>query len=362
MTQWQTPSPLDGLHCPPLGLGFQRRVGGHLTGTTSGGFPYQGFDYASTAYDEYGGVATLRLGLCLPAFFVSLPENPRVGIAGVQVPNQAGLLVVAESLAFGRAVLDGSLVTIREFARRRALDLAIDGDSLTAIQVPLGAEALREYCEDMALVARSISVDPELRRFAVPRKAGQGFYGFPGSTYVHRDDRLLADVPTTHRGSDNQALDIVAMPAQRGVQGVGFRHHYQTTSYNGTTTSTTTHASYFVRVLLPFRFGRFGFDWRGFADPLMLFVPSFERNHQISADDNTFAAEVARPMLDWLATVGPPSFVIQEQTMWFSLKVQPSPSAVEWCASFAFEFFDRVSDRVWQRLGRSGNPLALDLR
>ena len=362
MTTLPAPSPLDGLRCPPFGIGFQRSVTNHSTGVTSTGIPYQGFDYTSSVYDKYAGVAALRLSMSLPAFFVSLPANPRPGITGVQVPNQAGLLVVAESLAYGQAVLDGSLVAIREFARRRALDLAIDADSLTAIQVPLGEEGLRAYCEDMALVAATISANTDLRRFVVPKEPGQGFYGSPGSLYVDRDDRLLTGLPGTRAGSDHQALDIVAMPLQRGVQGVGFRHRYQTTSYDGNVVSTTYHDEHFVAVSLPFRFGRFGYDWRGFADPLMLFAPAFEQTHQISADDNRFGSDVARPMLDWLMAMNPPAFGIQDQMMWFSLKAAPSPLVVDWCASFAVELFDRIDLRVWQGLGFAGNPLTLDLR
>jgi hypothetical protein len=362
MTMWPTPSPLDGLRCPPFGIGFERSIAKHTTGVTSTGIPYQGFDYTSTLYEKYAGVATMRLSLCLPAFFVSLPQNPRAGIAGVQIPNQAGLLVVAESLAFGQAVLDGSLVAIREFARRQALDLAIDGDSLTAIQVPLGSDGLRAYCEDMSLVAASISADPELTRFVVPREPGQGFYGLPGSVYVSRDDRLLANLPLPPDGGDHQALDIIALPPQRGVQAVGFRHRYKTTTYNGTTAITTNHDDHYVSVSLPFRFGRFGFDWHGFGHPLMLFVPAFEDKHQISADDNRLGPDVARPMLEWLDAMEPPRFGIQDQTMWFSVKQALTPPVVEWCASFAVEFFDHIDLPVWQKLGYPSNPMALDLR
>jgi hypothetical protein len=362
MTTSPTPHPLDGLRCPPFGIGFERSIAEHTTGVTSTGIPYQGFDYASTLYGKYAGVATMRLSSCLPAFFVSLPDNPRAGITGVQVPNLAGLLVVAESLAFGQAVLDGSLVAIREFARRRALDLAIDGDSLTAIQVPLGSDGLRAYCEDMSLVAASISADPELTRFVVPREPGQGFYGFPGSVYAARDDRLLATLPVRLSGNDHQALDIVALPPARGVQAMGFRHRFQTTTYDGTTVTITNQDDHYVSVSLPFPFGRFGFDWRAFGHPLMLFVPAFEHKHQISADNSSFGSDVARPMLDWLIAMEPPRFGIQDHTMWFTLKQSPTPEVVAWCASFAVEFFDRVELPVWQRLGFAGNPLALDLR
>ena len=362
MTQQAVPSPLDSLHCPPFGIGFQRRICEQTTGTTSTGIPYQGFEYTSTVYQEYAGVATVRLSSCLPPFFVSLPQNPRRGIAGVQVPNSAGLLVVAESLAFGQAVLDGSLAAISEFARRRALDLAIDGDSLTAIRVPLGAEGLRAYCEDMAVVAASISANTELRRFVVPRDARQGFFGFPGSVYAERDDRLLVGLPLSPPGSDHQALDIVATRAQDGVQAVGFRHHYQTTTYDGRTVITANQDDWYASVQLPFRFGRFGFDWRGFGRPLMLFVPAFEDRHQISADDNDFGADVARPILPWLDAMNPPAFGIQDQTMWFSLKEPPTPQIVAWCATFAVEFFDHLEERVWHGLGHRGNPLEPDLQ
>jgi hypothetical protein len=361
MTQSLMPSLLDSLRCPPFGLGFKRSITHHSTGVTSYGIPYQGFEYSSTVYDEYAGVATVRLSMCLPSFFVSLPQNPRAGIAGVQVPNQAGLLVVADSLAFGQAVLDGSLVAIRAFAGRRALDLAIDGDSLTAIQVPLGEPGLRAYCDDMAIVGQSISADAGLRRFIVPRTR-EAFFGYPGSISVDRDARLLMYLPTASAGSDNQAVDITVMPPDRGVQAIGFRHHYQTTSHDGTNTTTSNHSAHYVTVSLPFRFGRLGFDWRNFADPLMLFVSSFEAKHQISADNNEFGGNVVRPMLEWLSAVDPPAFVISENAFWFKLPAAPTPQIVDWCSKFVFEFFDHVDARVWYRLGYPANPLGPDLR
>lgn len=357
-----TQSPIDGLRCPPFGLGGQRKVTEHVTGVTSVGIPYQGLTYTSSAYDLYGGVAAVRLGMCLPPFFVSLPDHPRAGIAGIQVPNQVGMLVVAAAATYGQAVLDGSLAAIREFARHRPLDLAIDGDSLTAIQVPLDDEVLRAYCEDMAMVAHTISNNPALRQFQIPREAGQGFFGYPGSVYVERDDRLLADAPITRGGTDHQALAVIVMPPYQGLQAVAFSHSYQTSSYDGTTTTTQTHQEHLVSVRLPFVFGRVGVDWRGLGDPIMLFAPEFEKHHQVSADDNQFGGEVIRPMIDWLVHMNPPALAIQASTMWFSLRTGPTPQTTQWCASFAAEFFDHVVTSVWQRLGYPGNPMTLDLR
>jgi hypothetical protein len=364
MTQQLVSSPLDSLHCPPFGTGFQRRVSEKTTGTTSGGIPYQGFEYSSTAYKEYAGVATLRLSICLPPFFVSLPQNPRAGIAGVQVPNQAGLLVVADSLEFGQAVLDGSLVAIRAFAQRRALDLAIDGDSLTAIQVPLGTEGLRAYCEDMALVGQSISSDPALRRFVVPpiRERGMTFFGYPGTIGVDRDDRLLANLPTTPAGDSHQALDVLVTPPGGGLQAIGFRHHYEVHGYAGDVPTMYAMDVFLVTIPLPFRFRRFGMDWRGFGRPLMLFAPAFEANHQISADLHDFGGDVARPLLNWLMAMNPPPFAIQEGSFWFTLPAAATPATVEWCRAFAVEFFDHLEDRVWHGLGYRGNPLEPDLQ
>ena len=255
-------------------------------------------------------------------------------------------------------------MAIRAFAGRRALDLAIDGDSLTAIQVPLGEEGLPAYCEDMALVGQSISADAGLQRFVVPpiRERGMTFFGYPGSIGVDRDDRLLANMPTAPVGSDHQALDVIVTPPEGGLQAIGFRHHYEAHGYSGDVPTAYKVDAYYVTVPLPFRFRRFGFDWRHFADPLMLFVPPFEAKHQISADINEFGADVARPMLDWLMAMNPPAFAIQESSFWFSLPVAPTPRTVDWCRQFAAEFFDHIEDRVWQRLGCPSNPLTLDLR
>jgi len=339
-----------------------RRVSQHRTGFTSAGIPYQGFTYTSSLYNEYAGVATLRLAMCLPPFFVSLPDNPRVGIAGLQIPNQVGLLAVASDAMYGQAVLDGSLMAIREFARHRALDLAIDGDALTAVQVPLDPQALRDYCEDMAMVAATISGNEALRRYEVAREPGQGFFGYPGSFYVERDDRLLIDAPVTRVGSDHRAVDVMALAPDEGLRSVAFTHRYETTSTSDGTTTTQTHQEHVVALRLPFVFGALGIDWRGLGDPLMLFAPEFERSHTVSAEDNQFAGEVLRPMLGWLTAMNPPSLAIKGSGMWFSLSAAPTPQTAQWCSDFAAEFFERVPVRVWQRLGYPSNPLTLDLR
>lgn len=355
-------SPLDGLRCPPFGFGVERRVTEHSVGLTSAGIPYQGFNYTSSVYDEYAGVATLRLSRCLPPFFVSLPDNPRAGIAGVEIPNQVGLLVVAADAAYGQAVLDGSLMAIREFARHRALDLAIDGDSLTAVQVPLGAQALRDYCEDMAMVATTISGNEALRRFEIPREPGQGFFGFPGAVYVERDDRLLAVGPATKGGDNHRATGVIAMPPDQGLQAVAFTHSYDTTTYDGTTTTTQTQSEHIVYVRLSFAFGRLALDWRGVGKPFMMFAPEFEKKHQWYADDPASAGDVLRPMLGWIAQLDPPAFAVQDYGMWFQLTTPPTPQLAQWCETFAYEFFERVPVQVWQRLGHPSNPLTLDLR
>jgi hypothetical protein len=335
----------------------------HVTGVTSAGVPYQGLNYASSAYNLYGGVATVRLEMCLPPFFVSLPDHPRAGIAGFQIPNQVGMLVVAADAAYGQAVLDGSLAAIREFARHRPLDLAIDSDSLTAIQVPLGEEALRAYCEDMAVVAQTISGNQALRQFQIPRESGQGFFGYPGSLYVERDDRLMSDAPITRNGANHQVVNVIAMPPEQGLQAVGFTHLYEITSSSGDATIVTTrHEEHLVALRLPFAFGRLGINWRGQGDPIMLFAPEFEKHHQVSADDNQFGGEVVRPMIDWLMQMDPPGFAIQGSGMWFSLKTAPTPQTTQWCAAFALEFFEHVATSAWQRLGYPSNPMTLDLR
>lgn len=354
--------PIDGLRCPPFGLGVARRVSEHQTGVTSAGIPYQGFNYTSSAYDEYAGVATVRLARCLPPFFVSLPGNPRDQIAGVQIPNQVGMLVVAADATYGQAVLDGSLMAIREFARHRALDLAIDGDSLTAVQVPLGDQALRDYCEDMAMVAATISGNEALRPYEVPRQTGQGFFGFPGATYIERDDRLLVDAPVTRGGTDHRAVDVMAMAPEDGLQAVAFTHQYETTTTTGHTTTTQTNSEHVVSLRLPFVFGTLGIDWRGLGDPVMLFAPEFEHKHTVSAEDNRFAGDVVRPLLDWLTRMDPPSLAIKGTGMWFTLPTAPTPQTAQWCSAFAAEFFERVPVQVWQRLGHPSNPLTLDLR
>ncbi len=355
-------SPLDGLRCPPFGFGVERRVTEHTVGVTSARIPYQGFNYTSSAYDEYAGVATLRLAHSLPPFFVSLPDNPRAGIAGVEIPNQVGLLVVAADAAYGQAVLDGSLMAIREFARHRALDLAIDGDSLTAVQVPLDPQALHDYCEDMAMVAATISGNEALRRFEIPREPGLGFFGYPGALYVERDDRLLAVGPATKGGTNHRATGVIAMAPGEGLQAVAFTHSYETTSYDGTTTTTQTHAEHIVYVRLPFAFGHLGLDWRGAGKPFMMFAPEFEKHHQCYADDPAFGGDVLRPMLGWLSQLEPPAFAVQDYGMWFLLTAPPTPQLAQWCETFASEFFERVPVPVWQRLGYPSNPLTLDLR
>ncbi len=348
-------SPAYGLANPPFGVGHGRSLSHYVSGFTQNATPYQAFRYTSSTYDAYGLVGTMRLAWSLPPLFVSLPENPRPGIVGQRIPNSAGLLVVSEHPAYAQAVLDAALPAITAFARLRPLDLAVDHQSLTVQQVP-GADGLTPYMEDLAIVAGSINRERGLSGFAVPAPVGVGWYGFPGYQYVARDDRVLGAAPVVRHGTDDEALDLVVSPPGAALPALGFAHRYLTTSGSGSDTTTHTNHEYLVGLTLPVSFGRISMDWRGFAAPVMFFHPSFDQQHTIQCDDSEFAADVARPMLDFLTEMNPPPWCVYGTTMWFRPETPVGPEAVDWTIRFAAEFFARVSDRVWSRLGVPGNP------
>ncbi len=354
--------PLDGLNCPPFGSGTGRRYSGQVVGYSDSGFPYQAFDYDCSTYSDYGSVATLRIPYPLPPFFASLPSNPRPGIVGLQVPNDAGLLLVTEEEEYGWAMVESVLPAFREFARRRPLDVAVDGDSLTVVRVPTGPPSIHAYMNDLSIIAQAIAAAPALQRFQRPKPPGMSFYRRPGWAYVPRDDRLLATAPVTWDGDEHQALDVVAAAPDRGLQTLGFRHQYQVMRYDGNSRTPHTEEEYVVQTALPFRFGRVAMDWRGFAQPLIFHMAAFDDQHTVYADDRPFATEVFRPLLPFLVEMGPPPFAIQDQFLWMRPQQPPTEEIVAWCQAFAVEFFSQVSDKVWNHLGQSQNPLPRSLR
>ena len=100
------PDAVIGLNCPPFGQG-------------------------------YGRIVTLRLDHAMPALFVSLPDHPRSGIAGLRIPNRAGLLVVCDDPGFAEAVLEVVQPALVRWARQYPINLSIDGDSLVSVGAPV---------------------------------------------------------------------------------------------------------------------------------------------------------------------------------------------------------------------------------
>ncbi len=356
------PTPLDGLNCPPFGMGTGRRFSGQVLGYSDTGIPYQAFDYDSSTFGAYGAVGAMRIPVSLPPFFASLPTNPRPGVVGFQVPNDAGLLLVTEDESFGWAVVEHLLPSLTAFARRRPLDIAIDGDSLTVQQIPTGAPAVHAYMNDLAVVAQAVAAAAgPLSRFQRPKVPGLSFYGRPDWAYLPRDDRILATAPVT-RGRGSRTSDLVVSPSSGGVQTVGFTHSFEVTVSSGDSQSTRTDHEYVTQTSLPFQFGRVAVDWRGFAAPLIFHLPEFDDSHTVYADDRPFATEVCRPLLRWLASMNPPPFAIQGGYVWMRPPTKPDIEAVEWCHRFVLEFFARVSHKVWHHLGLPGNPVGVSLR
>ena len=350
-------SPLDGLNCPPFGSGTGRRFSSQVVGYSDSGFPYQAFTYGCSTFSTYGSVGALRIPYSLPPFFASLPSNPRAGIVGLQIPNDAGLLLVTEQEEYGWAVVENVLPAIRDFAHRRPLDVAIDGDSLTVEQIPSGASAVHAYMNDLSIIAQAIARSTSLQRFTQPKPVGMSFYRRPGWAYVPKDDRLLATAPVTWDGNRHQALDVVVTAPDWGIQTLGFNHRYVVSTYDDNGTHYYDRDEAVIQTSLPFSFGRVALDWRGFAQPLIFHMPAFDNAHTVYADDRPFATEVFRPLLPFLVEMSPPPFAIQDQFLWMRPKVKPTEEIVAWCQAFVCEFFSRVPDKVWQHLGLTENPV-----
>ncbi len=347
---------VHGLNCPPFGMDYSRKVHDQLVGVTRGGVPFMAVRYSHRRHQAaYERIVLLRLPHVLPPFFVSLPDHPRQGIEGVPVPNGAGLLMVAEDLDYGAAVVEAAQPAIMRWARRHPVDLAIDGDSLVSLGGPVPLDDLSAYVEELDDVAAALAA-PSLRRFVGRKPAGLSFYGHPDWVYRARDDSIMAGADISREGSDHQALDVVDVP-ERGLWFTGFTHHYWARAGDS-------RHSYQVpvgQILLPFPFAVLANRWDGYGDPLAFFGWKDLDGYAFAGPDRALVTTVVTATRELLARVPLPPFAID------GARVHVRPDSVHpreyQRLAWAFaEFFSLVPDQVWHDLGLAGCPVPRSLR
>ena len=347
-----------GLNCPPFGQGYRRKVIDQIVGATGLGVPFQAVRYESQTHTEYARIVTLRLSHPMPAFFVSLPDHPRPGIVGLQIPNSVGLLVVAEDADFGNAVLEVVQPALVRWAKSYAISLSIDGDSLVATGAPVAPDDLLAFVEALDDLAKAISEAPSLDRFVKPKPAALSFFERPTWFYRNRDDSIMAGAQISKAGFDHEAVDVIDIP-ERGLWFTGFTHRYKTRHSTGKSTTTQQHNDPIGQMLLPFRFGVFANKWNGYGDPLAFFGDDIDE-YAFSSPDAVLATTIVTHLRDFLAGARLPAFVIDRDRVHIK-PAAPTPAEFERLAWMFAEFFSLVPDFIWRDLGLPGNPVPRSL-
>lgn len=353
------PDAVIGLNCPPFGQGYSRRVLDQIVGATRLGVPFQAVRYETDTHREYGRIVTLRLDHAMPALFVSLPDHPRSGIAGLRIPNRAGLLVVCDDPGFAEAVLEVVQPALVRWARQYPINLSIDGDSLVSVGAPVPPDQLLAYVEALDDIAAALSAAPSLDHFSATKPATLSFYQRPAWVYRPRDDSIMAGAQISQAGFDHQAVDVVDIP-ERGLWFTGFTHRYKTRHSSGKSSSVQQHAVPVGQMLLPFGFPVFANQWNGYGDPLAFFGPGFD-DYAFASPDPVVATTIVESMRDFLSTADLPAFAITGNRV----HVRPraaQPDEFERLAWMFAEFFSYVPAVIWRDLGRAGSPVPRSLR
>jgi hypothetical protein len=320
-------------------------------GATRLGVPFQAVRYETDTHREYGRIVTLRLDHAMPALFVSLPDHPRSGIAGLRIPNRAGLLVVCDDPGFAEAVLEVVQPALVRWARQYPINLSIDGDSLVSVGAPVPPDQLLAYVEALDDIAAALSAAPSLDHFSATKPATLSFYQRPAWVYRPRDDSIMAGAQISQAGFDHQAVDVVGIPSRdSGSQGSRTATRHVTARASRPRCSSTPVG----QMLLPFGFPVFANQWNGYGDPLAFFGPGFD-DYAFASPDPVVATTIVESMRDFLSTADLPAFAITGNRV----HVRPraaQPDEFERLTWMFAEFFSYVPAVIWRDLGRPAAP------
>lgn len=166
--------------------------------------------------------------------------------------------------------------------------------------------------------------------------------------------------PFVKQASGPKAQHVLS-GTHRGRRVLGYEYRYTTSSYNGTTTTSTTHIFRIVAVAVPNstpvlevreeHLGHKLLEIVGVHD-LQLGHSLFDETFKIEADDDDFARSVLAPeVMEWILDepVGrrvPFRFTGDHLLTWESIGLDPGV-AVE-TADFLIDLLERIPERAWE--------------
>ncbi len=365
---WQgdvAPQLTAGLNNPPFGLGFDRDVGHHISGTATDGTPFRAFTYRSDQGRESDLVVTMPLPKSLPALWV-FSDQPRIGISGIRIADTPAT-VVTHHQEFG----ERALAAIRPHLQTQAaaseatstLELSIDHGHLVMFDAPKDADQLEAAVAQLATIRRALITSSAMAFDGDEPPQHLSFHGRDHWVYIPRDDSYLARIRLTGGGFDHEARDVI-VSHNFGLPFLRLHHHWKTrhtrTDAEGRThTTIRNHDEYLCQFATSFPFRELSVNagWFSGGQVVRFESTDFNRQFKVRASIPRFASDVIHPrqMEYMLASRGPDFSIEPDGTItvdggrWF-------PDEIDAASEYLRGFFRNVPNFVWEELGCQRRP------
>jgi len=357
---------------PPFGLGINRRVDDHISGTTADGRRFDCFEYA---YD--GGPSFHRrvLAVQLPgglpsafAFVAAPPSGIGIGAPSLFEAEGAGLTVVAGDADYARAVHGSVVAVVAGFAAEDGAVLSVDGDRLVLVPVPRKADELAAVIESLSPAVAALG-GLVATWGTQPATVGYNFYGHPDWRYLGSDDSVLDYYPVARGGYDHDTEQLVR-GSRDGIRMDAFEHHWKTTETRMVSdgrggshieTYTENHVEAVCGFTLPFELPTISVNgaWSG---PRVRFESEdFNDAFAVRAENAKFASDVIHPrMMEWLLAVRPAGgWSIAGRVVMFEVG-QHDTFGLDANEAILRGFLGRIPRFVWVDLGLEVPPFLVE--
>ena len=341
-----------GLNLPPFGLGMNRKVKQQVMGRSRSGIVFQAFRYRSDVWDWRHQVVCMRLPHSMPPFHIFPAPAPIPGVQGLITDAGGPFKAIIQDETYGRAVIDALTPFLPTLGNCR---LAIDHDQLVLLDINQDVKTLQWAVEWLAMAHAAITGSPAPGYEWDPPLPYVSFTSHPDWEYVDRDDSLLYRLPLSSRSG--QVFNIVR--STRGpLSFIRVTHQWQTTRYDGKTTTVENHIEHFCSFWTDFGFIPISVN-TGWGGNVQKFESiEFNERFKVRCPNPRFASDVFNPrQLEFFLRFPKLSFAISSDGIITMHDPEWPLERLEAAMFLLHGFFGRVPDFVWRELGVWPRPV-----
>ncbi|MBA3021485.1 hypothetical protein [Propionicimonas sp.] len=357
---------------PPFGLGVNRRVDDHISGTTADGRRFDCFEYAYNGGPGFNQrLLAVQLPAALPsafAFTTQAPAGIGMGAPSLFEAQGAGLTAVAGDAGYASEVHAAVASAFSGLGEGAKTALSVDGDRVVLWPVPRDVDELAAAIESLSLAAASLGglaatwgVQPPI--------PGYTFYGHPDWQFIGSDDTVLDYYPVARGGFDHDTAEMVR-GLRDGIRMDAFEHHWKTTETrtvsdgqggSRTETYTQNHVEAICVFTLPYELRTLSVNGAWSGDRVRFESDDFNDAFKVRAEDAKFASDVIHPrMMEWLLATRPASgWSIAGQMVAFEMRSHDT-FAVDANEATLRGFLGRIPRFVWADLGLPVPPFLVE--